>query len=263
MANLINNCLSIWSKVTYALDLNPKTFEIPNGYFLKHYDNFANLDFSFWHIGHEWGDHPVDNPIYYWNDKDNNDEDVVRCINNELRLDAIRKPKMFGKTEIPFKVGLIESNVGFLHGIFKCRAMIPKGGNLWPAFWMWGMEKWPPEVDIMEGYTSQSKLQPNVHYRMNGEHRMLGPTDAMVRNWDTEFHEYTLWWESDFIKIYYDGRLVFSVTDKDFLNRHYNNASDAMRIVFNNSISPDIDRNTETPCVRPFIIKEFEIFQKI
>jgi beta-glucanase (GH16 family) len=53
--------------------------------------------------------------------------------------------------------GLICSVEDFSYGRFEIDAMMPSGSNKWPAFWLWGSETWPPEIDILEGYTDNRR----------------------------------------------------------------------------------------------------------
>ena len=39
------------------------------------------------------------------------------------------------------------------------KAKLPYGDNLWPAFWMWSWDSWPPEIDIFEGYTNNKTTE--------------------------------------------------------------------------------------------------------
>lgn len=55
--------------------------------------------------------------------------------------------------------GLLRSVDTFGYGRFSAEILLPKGKNLWPAFWLIGdgKEDWPAvgEIDIMEGWTNQ------------------------------------------------------------------------------------------------------------
>ena len=48
----------------------------------------------------------------------------------------------------------LHSTTGYRYGWFEAKIKLPKGKNLWPAFWMWAWDSWPPEIDIFEGYTT-------------------------------------------------------------------------------------------------------------
>jgi beta-glucanase (GH16 family) len=48
--------------------------------------------------------------------------------------------------------GIIVSHQKFYqkYGYFEARMKLPRGRNMWPAFWMVSGQGWPPEVDILE-----------------------------------------------------------------------------------------------------------------
>jgi beta-glucanase (GH16 family) len=48
----------------------------------------------------------------------------------------------------------VSNTTKFGYGYFEIEAKLPTGRNLWPAFWMWSFDSWPPEIDILEGYSS-------------------------------------------------------------------------------------------------------------
>lgn len=94
------------------------------------------------------------------------DEDCV-CVSTDTTrayLIAENKPKEIhhwdGKTYNPtIACGLLRSVDTFGYGRFSAEIKLPKGRNLWPAFWLIGDGKddWPAvgEIDIMEGWTNQ------------------------------------------------------------------------------------------------------------
>lgn len=87
------------------------------------------------------------------------DEDCVCVYATRAYLIAENKPKEIhhwnGKTYNPtVACGLLRSVDTFGYGRFSAEIMLPKGKNLWPAFWLIGDgdEDWPAcgEIDIME-----------------------------------------------------------------------------------------------------------------
>jgi len=55
---------------------------------------------------------------------------------------------------IPWARGLVMCMDKFHFGRYTIIATLPKGKNLWPAIWLYGHDHWPPEIDIMEGYSN-------------------------------------------------------------------------------------------------------------
>lgn len=83
---------------------------------------------------------------------------------NYAELIATNKPKEIhhwdGKVYNPtVACGLLRSVDTFGYGRFSAEIMLPKGRNLWPAFWLVGDGKddWPAcgEIDICEAWTNQ------------------------------------------------------------------------------------------------------------
>lgn len=83
---------------------------------------------------------------------------------NYAELIATNKPKEIhhwdGKVYNPsVACGLLRSVDTFGYGRFSAEIQLPKGRNIWPAFWLIGdgNEDWPAvgEIDIMEGWTNQ------------------------------------------------------------------------------------------------------------
>ncbi len=72
-----------------------------------------------------------------------------------LHLKTDFNPKFFdhlNKTS-NIGVGLVSCTSQFKFGLFEIKAKLPYGKNLWPAFWMWSWDSWPPEIDIFEGFS--------------------------------------------------------------------------------------------------------------
>lgn len=91
------------------------------------------------------------------------DCDAVYVRSGMAELSAYREPNTIhhwdGKTYNPtVACGLLRSADKFGYGRFSARIQLPKGRNLWPAFWLVGEdEPWPAcgEIDIMEAWTNQ------------------------------------------------------------------------------------------------------------
>ena len=104
--------------------------------------------------------------------------------------------------------GLITTQFSFsqVYGVFEMRARLPKGRGLWPTFWLLPKDRsWPPEIDIFEVLGQEpTVLHTNAHSKATGTH-----TDAadVIRVPDTsaDFHTYTVDWQKDEIRWYFDG----------------------------------------------------------
>ena len=136
--------------------------------------------------------------------------------------------------EPEYGVGLISSTKKFHLGYFEIEAKLPTGYALWPAFWMYG-SPWPPEIDIVEAYTGnrQDYLHFNIHNPLaynkvescihhgivaEGTKDSIPARAGMIfKDPRKHFIRYACNWQKDKIEIYYDGRRVRTITDKQIL----------------------------------------------
>lgn len=164
--------------------------------------------------------------------------------------------------------GLVCSVEDFSYGRFEIDAMMPRGRNKWPAFWVWGSETWPPEIDILEGYTDNREgylkfnrfnplgfwnLQTNLwtHSTEEKNHNLKAKTAFFgFKNPAKHFLTYSLLWLPDKIRICYNNYLVREITDPETL-AHFNNQK--MRVVINNHFQKDSDKDVYSD----FVVKEF------
>lgn len=241
----------------------PKEYKLKKdftlGYGERHYngkywtveDNF-NED---WQIGESWGN-VQDNANCFFQlegDKDNNT--ILTGYEINLKI----KPQEFFSTRINkqlhFKAGKIVSKDKFHYGIFRIRAKMPNFKYQWCAIWLCGKVQpdnniWQ-EIDIVENYNhskvkfaSSNKIysQPNVHYiDKQGKHKMTSPSSKYVKNPDKRFVDYILWWEKDFIRIYYDNYLVYECKDKSILNQF----NEPMNLIINNAVEWGVNLTKE------------------
>lgn len=237
-----------------------KEFNIPNNYKLIYSDNFSN-DFNLgWESSADWWQTPYHpEELSQWYDKDQ----IVNS-NSGLAFYAQQKPKYFPEidTIIPNAIGSIRSKPSWQYGIFTFSVKLPAGTQLWPALWLTGRWSWPPEIDIVEGYSGNTndykrnkKLFSNVHVTYNGNKiSTRGFSHKLPVKVTENFIEYILWWEKDFVKIYYNGYLVRKITDKKILN----NLNESHRVIIGTGLQKDFNTNNITP----LIIEDFKVFQK-
>jgi len=220
-----------------------------------------------WITQERWGQiHPKKNLWWY-------DESCVSVKrNNYLHLKTKYNPKYFvGIGEAPIGVGLVSCTEKFSFGTYSIKAKLPKGKNLWPAFWMWSWDSWPPEIDVFEAYTNSKgsylkpnlknpcgfwNVQTNVHYTKENKNKMIGSKTHYFGFKDPSEHfiTYTLIWERDSISFFYDNRLVRKIKDKKILSQLSNTT---MNVVINNGITEDAILNSSMIDESDFIIKEF------
>jgi beta-glucanase (GH16 family) len=136
--------------------------------------------------------------------------DPFRIANGKLEIvsdKATENVKPF-ISNYEYTSGLITTQFSFsqVYGVFEMRARLPKGRGLWPTFWLLPKDRsWPPEIDIFEVLGQEpTVLHTNAHSKATGTH-----TDAaeVIRVPDTaaDFHTYTVDWQKDEIRWYFDG----------------------------------------------------------
>jgi beta-glucanase (GH16 family) len=113
-----------------------------------------------------------------------------------------------------YSSGLIQSSTMHTqtYGYFEMRAKLPAGKGVWPAFWLLPADRsWPPEIDIMEvlGHEMDT-LHTTVHTNETNRHTSKG-TSSVVPDMSSDFHNYGVDWQPDFITWYFDGRQIFKV----------------------------------------------------
>ena len=192
-----------------------------------------------WMVGHKWGNtHPNCPNAWY-------DPESIIKHNEELSLIIWVSPRNINKSNPryvledepfdsskPYKkygVGLIRSLEEFKWGTFEIECTLPKGSNLWPAFWFGFEGSWPPEIDVFEGYTDargsysknlfMNRLETNVHYNRSGTHMQIGPKTTLKCLKKKGINKYTLVWKPTEISIYYNGHRVRKVTDYNILEQ--------------------------------------------
>ena len=178
--------------------------------------------------------HPIQPWMWY-------DCDAVYVRYGMAELSSYREPNTIhhwdGKTYNPtVACGLLRSVNTFGYGTFSARIMLPKGRNLWPAFWLCGCrEPWPAcgEIDICEawtnrygGYYKMGKPQPpyliplnywntttNVHWGKDKEHhescgsRRL-PIIFSLKRPANNFVKYEVEWRPDIITFRVNGKTI-------------------------------------------------------
>ena len=206
-----------------------------------------------WLTQERWGRVHKDKP-YCWYDP----SAVQVNPKNYLTLKTHYNPKDFPELNIRPKVGvgLVSCATEFGPGTFEIKAKLPYGKHLWPAFWMWSWDSWPPEIDIFEGYSNSSPnyyrfnwnkpwcfrhIDTNVHYKEpgTGKNIMKGPKSHYMGFKDPTRHfiKYKLEWTKKSLKFYYDNRLVRIINDNSIMEQLEHTK---MNVVINNHVTKDL-----------------------
>jgi len=226
--------------------------------------------------GYEWETneggariHP-DRPDRYCSDKA-----VVINDNDELELHIIHDPQTIEfwdgrKFDSTYGIGLVTCKEKFRYGKYSIKAKLPKGSNLWPAFWMYSWDSWPPEVDIFEGYSNKCgsykrfdfndlfhwKIESNYHLLPeDGSKRAMTCRRGVIPNPTKHFIEYTIIWSPYVIMIEYNDELVRVISNSKLINYIENHP---MRLILNNSIRIGYTERDFKKNKTPFIINDFK-----
>lgn len=244
-----------------------KNIKLKN-YILSYTDNFKTFDNNNWRIGHEWGViHPELSYQYYG-------EESVKIDERGLILEQ----KYYPRTNITdwynpnifynpkWSVGLITSKNSYGYGVFDFNVTLPKGAGLWPAIWFVSDKTYPPEIDLFEGYSDinglyQKRLNTNCHFNFKPTQKESIARNNFIKNVDTKNEKirFTLIWEENFIKMYYNGFLVRYITDKKTIKWFKNHK---MIIILNNAIRNEYYDKVNHQQFSEFIIHDLKYYTK-
>lgn len=224
-----------------------------------------------WIPQERWGQiHP--NKSFCWYDPsaveiiyhpDGNDQLVLKTHKNSQYF-----PHLGLKSDIG--VGLVSNTTKFKHGYFEIEAKLPVGKHLWPAFWMWSFDSWPPEIDIFEGYTRNRKgycrfditnplgfwhVNTNIHLGNHPDNYSLGASSHWMgfKNPAKHFLKYGCEWSPTKLTFYYNQKKVREITDKKVLEEINKKE---MNVIINNAVDSGVDINN--PTNSEFIVNYFK-----
>lgn len=191
---------------------------------------------------------------------------------NQLLLDIHLNPKSFlingVEVESNYGVGLITCETNFKYGLFEIEAKLPQGIGLWPAFWLYASNSWPPEIDIFEGYSGKNgnykkcifkpyDIKSCIHTNKNLNIKQFGPSEPWFYQFNNNpyltFNKYGLLWTEKTLEFYINDKLIRKIND-DKLLKHLSEYD--MRLIINNHIDGDFKNNFTS--LSPFIIKYFK-----
>lgn len=215
-------------------------------------------------------------------------EDVIkRTDDGELHLSYRENPKTIkhwtGEIFNPtIERALIRTQQHFGYGTFSIEAIVPKGLNLSCAFWLVGYGNWPPEIDILEAWSTNCnylhkftnhfpwlckswRTTYNVHYNdKNMKHQHLGSKNVTIckqpldptENWV----KYECVWEPNKITFKANG-VVTKVVSKKYADMVVNNLKNPEKgNLMNVIISIDVDdpKIIKNELITPFKVRNFE-----
>lgn len=226
--------------LTTALSLSTTAYAAPPtssaGWTMVFNDEFegTSLDKTKWNPTYNWG-HTHNHQAYCV-------EENVSVKDGKLiiRADAKRHPAApatcsnGGKTySLDYTSGAIDTrghfevNGGYIEGRFK----MPWQLGTWPAFWTL-QDGWPPEIDIFEVPHERTLHHYYLHYTKTDWYAQHGSA------WDheasfggtstgpdksTDFHTYGLEWTSQYLKFYFDDKVIATYNRPSEISQLKNN----------------------------------------
>jgi len=208
-----------------------------------------------------------------------NDPTAIEIRDGLLVLKTQKSPMSFvidgKKVTTNIGIGLVSNKKKFGHGYFEIECKLPTGKGLWPAFWMWSFDSWPPEIDVFEAYTRRNKgyfglpakwwrflgfwdVKTNIHFghKDTGDQSSTGALSHWFgfKNPRKNFMKYGCLWTPDKIDIFYNGRKVRTIDDPKIM-KYFENTT--MNVIINNHVDIDYKMDIDNPTESEFIIKSF------
>lgn len=225
--------------------------------------NWSGYD---WRLQEEWGEYHPAHP-YKWTDP----TATEILPNGYLDLMTQHNPKQFGDLLIPTGCGLVCSIKGFGWGTFEIEAKLPRGMNLWPAFWLSPLNQWPPEVDVLEGNSDRNPnfrkfdlLNPFKWYRIESNAVVSKPEPYtfigakrgyMFVDPTKRFLKYKVIWHPDKFEIFWNGLKVRTFDDQSLM-QEFNRIIGKVRVLINTNVHREYDPETKEKS--HYLIKYFK-----
>ena len=139
----------------------------------------------------------------------------------------------------------------FTYGRVEARIKIDTAPGLWQAFWLLGSNSspygtWPQkgEIDIMETYSPGSQIVGGAaHFGTSNGLNQYATKNAVGDYDDGEYHLYSVEWDAEQIRWYFDGKHFFTLTQKSYWNYYEDSANGWMGYADKNG--DEIDDNLE------------------
>jgi|GEM_PF-2244536 len=185
----------------------------PSGWKSIFSDDFlgTSFDTSKWSSCYRWGCTLSPNNELEWYTSDN-----VIVQNGLVRLRSQRQTVQGsdGKT-YNYTSGMLDTTgkFAFIYGYMEARLKVPRGNGLWPAFWMTGVDSWPPEIDAMEILGNDpSTIHMTAHW-LDGTNASGDGSQWTGPDFSADEHTIGVDWEPNAITWYIDGIVRKQVTN--------------------------------------------------
>jgi hypothetical protein len=253
----------------------------PKDYTLQFSESFETpLDWEVWRTGFPWGRNV--HPDWWWmwwpHRSEETSQKVIQSGDGELHLGLITEPRVWNRVDLPewqrkgaqlrewkapYAIGCVSTKKSFKYGWFEVEAKLPKAKGQWTAFWLHGLETWPPEIDIFESYnkTGVVEAKPNIHFGQGKNwqdgKRDMGQPDIKLGRPETRWVKYACHWTEDWIRFYYDGYLIQECTIKKALKQ---NEQEQYIILNNGCENPDSLKFS--PDESTVLFRNLKVYQK-
>jgi hypothetical protein len=99
------------------------------------------------------------------------------------------------------------------YGYFACKARLPKGAGLWPAFWLVSDDQsWPPEIDVMENLGDARTIHTTYHWGTPANPQQDGTGTTTGVDYGADYHVFAVSWRPNLIVFLLDGAAVKTIT---------------------------------------------------
>ena len=174
------------------------------------------LDSQLWQTCYPWagsgaGCTNYGNPEYEWYLPGQ-----VQVADGALSLTASRLPtpgqtQLGAAQEYACRSGMVTTNgsFNFEYGYVQVQARVPMGTGLWPGLWLAASDlNWPPEIDIMEHWSSYPFYGVYLHPLGGSTIESHVPVPDLGA-----WHTYAVSWEPNQLTWYVDGEQIFSTSE--------------------------------------------------
>jgi beta-glucanase (GH16 family) len=197
-------------------------------------------------------------------------EDNLSFLNGNMVITA--KDQKFSGSNYTSSRIKTQGKKAFKFGRIDIRAALPEGKGVWPALWMLGTNitsvNWPAcgEIDIMELTGDQpNRVLGTVHYGANFDQRQFRTASKFLqggKNFQDEFHVFTIIWEEDLIEFYVDDEKYYTVTPATTGNQPYP-FNKTFFFIMNVAVGGNLPGNPDatTPFPQSMIVDYIRVFQ--
>jgi beta-glucanase (GH16 family) len=160
-----------------------------------------------------------------------------------LKIKALKEQYTYNGSTKAYTSARLNAKIAFTYGKIEVRAKLPSPAGTWPAIWtlgansnetgnyfgnQYGSVGWPlcGEVDIMEqtGWDKNSTISHFHWGDLNTKEYKEEGGEVSISNASTEYHIFSLEWDSNNLKTYVDDKLVHTFpngTNRPFNHEHY------------------------------------------